>query len=156
MSAREHSQHTVIVIPGRIRLPATKAKASSTLKWRLAISEQLATGACCCLWRNSRSHQGERKAGSCGRLRGDDSILGTSSHLTTPCGCSSGAPVPTGGGAVYPCPQDGTESSVTVSVHRTLPTAENTQSRLEKVRFSAHISCSQPGTQGPFGEFAHT
>lgn len=105
MSAREHSQHTVIVIPGRVHLPATKAKARSALKWRLAVSEQLAIGACCCLWRNSRSHRGERKAGSCGRLRGDDSILGTSSHLTAPCGRSSGAPVPTvGRGGSLPLP----------------------------------------------------
>ena len=59
--SREHSQHRVIVIPGRIHLPATKAKASSTLKWRLAISEQLAIGACCCLWRNSRSQQGKEE-----------------------------------------------------------------------------------------------
>lgn len=59
--SREHSQHRAIIIPGRIHLPATKAKASNTLKWRLAISEQLATGACCCLWRNSRSQQGKEE-----------------------------------------------------------------------------------------------
>lgn len=42
-------------------MPATKAKASSTLKWRLAISEQLAIGACCGLWRISRSQRGKEE-----------------------------------------------------------------------------------------------
>lgn len=32
--SREHSQDRVIIIPRRIHVPVTKAKASSTLKWR--------------------------------------------------------------------------------------------------------------------------
>lgn len=59
--SREHSQDRVIIIPRRIHVPASTAKASSTLKWRRAILEQLAIGACCCLWRNSRSQRGREE-----------------------------------------------------------------------------------------------
>lgn len=59
--SREHSQDGVIIIPRRIHLPTTKANASSTLKWRLAILEQLAIGACCCLWRKSSSQRGSEE-----------------------------------------------------------------------------------------------
>lgn len=60
--SREHSQDGVIIIPRRIHLPTTKANASSTLKWRLAILEQLAIGACCCLWRKSSSQRGSKES----------------------------------------------------------------------------------------------
>lgn len=65
---REHSQDGVIIIPRRIHLPATKANASSTLKWRLAILEQLAIGACCCLWRKSSSQRGSEEGRKSCRL----------------------------------------------------------------------------------------
>lgn len=60
--SREHSQDGVIIIPRRIHLPTTKANASSTLKWRLAILEQLAIGACCCLWRKPSSQRGSKES----------------------------------------------------------------------------------------------
>lgn len=51
--SRERGQGRVIIIPWRIDLPATKAKESSTLKWRLAILQQLAVAAGCCFWRGA-------------------------------------------------------------------------------------------------------
>lgn len=78
--SREHSQDGVIIIPRRIHLPTTKANASSTLKWRLAILEQLAIGACCCLWRKSSSQrENEESRKSCWLQR--DALLGTFPHL---------------------------------------------------------------------------
>lgn len=82
--SREHSQDGVIIIPRRIHLPATKANASSTLKWRLAILEQLAIGACCCLWRKSSSQRGSEESRKSSQLWGDDFLLHTSPHLTPP------------------------------------------------------------------------
>lgn len=57
--SREQGQDRVIIIPWRIHLPATKAKESSTLKWRLAILQQLAVAACCCCGRKPRQSRGE-------------------------------------------------------------------------------------------------
>lgn len=52
--SRERGQGEVIIIPWRLDLPAPEAKASSTLKWRAAILQQLAVAAGCCFWRGAR------------------------------------------------------------------------------------------------------
>lgn len=113
--SREHSQDGVIIIPRRIHLPATKANASSTLKWRLAILEQLAIGACCCLWRKSSSQRGnEEGRKSC--LLWADSLHGTFPHLTPPANIMLALESWT---SVPRCPQDYMEASLVTHLLKT-------------------------------------
>lgn len=65
-------------------MPAPEAKASSTLKWRVAILQQLAVAAGCCFWRGARGRTRGREGG-CPCLAG----VGCMHPLPTHRGCPS-------------------------------------------------------------------
>lgn len=65
-------------------MPAPEAKASSTLKWRVAILQQLAVIAGCCFWRGARGRPRGREGG-CPHLAG----VGCTHPLLTHRGCPS-------------------------------------------------------------------